>query len=50
MTKKDLEGKNAISNTELNVYKSEIENLREENLNFDKKMFYSRKRNNRINI
>jgi spindle assembly abnormal protein 6 len=37
INQKDLEGKFAISNTELNVYKTEITNLRQENANLNKK-------------
>ena len=37
INQKDLEGKFAISNTELNVYKTEITNLRQENADLNKK-------------
>jgi len=37
INQKDLEGKFAISNTELNVYKTEITNLRQENSDLNKK-------------
>ena len=37
INQKDLEGKFAISNTELNVYKSEITNLRQENSDLNQK-------------
>ena len=37
INQKDLEGKFAISNTELNVYKTEITNLRQENSGLNKK-------------
>ena len=36
INQKDLEGKFAISNTELNVYKTEITNLRQENADLNK--------------
>ena len=37
INQKDLEGKFAISNTELNMYKTEITNLRQENSDLNKK-------------
>ena len=37
INQKDLEGKFAISNTELNVYKTEMTNLRQENADLNKK-------------
>ena len=43
LTQKDLEGKNAISNTELNVYKGDIDNLRQENSNLNQKCFTQEK-------
>ena len=43
INQKDLEGKFAISNTELNVYKSEITNLRQENSELNTKCLNSEK-------
>ena len=43
INQKDLEGKFAISNTELNVYKSEITNLRQENSDLNQKCLNSEK-------
>ena len=40
---KDLEGKNAISNTEINVYKEDILKLREDNSNLNQKRFKQEK-------
>ena len=40
---KDLEGKNAISNTEINVYKEDILKLREDNSNLNQKSFKQEK-------
>lgn len=43
MTHKDLEGKHAISNTELNVYKEDISNLRQDNSSLNQKCFKQEK-------
>ena len=47
---KDLEGKFAISNTELNVYKSEITNLRQENSELNQKCLNSEKQITELNF
>ena len=39
INQKDLEGKHAISNTELNVYKNDIQKLREDNSNLNQQCF-----------
>lgn len=43
MSHKDLEGKHAISNTELTVYKEDIAGLRHENSNLNQKCFQQEK-------
>ena len=49
INQKDLEGKFAISNTELNVYKSEITNLRQENSELNQKCLNSEKQITELN-
>ena len=43
INQKDLEGKHAISNTELNVYKNDIQKLREDNSNLNQQCFKQEK-------
>ena len=50
INQKDLEGKFAISNTELNVYKSEITNLRQENSELNQKCLNSEKQITELNF
>ena len=50
INQKDLEGKFAISNTELNVYKSEIKNLRQENSELNQKCLNSEKQITELNF
>ena len=50
INQKDLEGKYAISNTELNVYKSEITNLRKENSELNQKCLNSEKHITELNF
>ena len=50
INQKDLEGKFAISNTELNVYKSEITNLRQENSDLNQKCLNSEKQITELNF
>ena len=50
INQKDLEGKFAISNTELNVYKSEITNLRQENSQLNQKCLNSEKQVTELNF
>ena len=50
INQKDLEGKFAISNTELNVYKSEITNLRQENSELNQKCLNSEKQVTELNF
>ena len=50
INQKDLEGKFAISNTELNVYKSEITNLRQENSDLNQKCLNSEKQLTELNF
>jgi spindle assembly abnormal protein 6 len=50
INQKDLEGKFAISNTELNVYKSEITNLRQENSELNQKCLANEKQLTELNF
>ena len=50
INQKDLEGKYAISNTELNVYKTEITNLRKENTELNQKCLNSEKQKTELNF
>ena len=50
INQKDLEGKFAISNTELNVYKTEITNLRQENSELNQKYLNSDKQITELNF
>ena len=50
INQKDLEGKFAISNTELNVYKTEITNLRKENSELNQKSLNSEKQITELNF
>ena len=49
INQKDLEGKFAISNTELNVYKSEITNLRQDNSDLNQKCLNAEKHITELN-